>query len=135
MWKDFAREALGLTYVAPYRPVVILFNRWFSDIQYRQELSTALDLPFSDAGFQKISAEYGGSTFDGMRFDGNTHEMKLLTRWTRYANDPLFCSIFADFELLELSEALFGVVPGTEQFYCHQPLRVAFAKYNVHEEA
>jgi LPS sulfotransferase NodH len=134
MWKDFAREALGLTYDAPHQPVIILFNRWFTDIQYRQELSTALDLPFSDAGFQKISAEYGGSTFDGMRFDGNTHEMKLLTRWTRYADDPLFCSIFADFELLELSEELFGILPGTEQFYRSRPLRDSWAEYSAYEE-
>jgi LPS sulfotransferase NodH len=123
MWKGYAREALGETRLMRCRPVIVIFNRWAQDIQYRQEISAALGLPFSDGGFRKVSAEYGGSSFDGTRFDGQTENMRLMERWRHYADEPLFAEIFADLELIELSEALFGHIPGTERLGRRYPER------------
>jgi LPS sulfotransferase NodH len=116
LWKEYAREALGETRIMPRRRVVILFNLWIGDQDYRRERSSALGLSFSDAGFRKLSPEYGASSFDGMRFDGRTEEMPLLERWKEYVDDALFHQIFADPEIWELSDALFEPIEGTECF-------------------
>jgi LPS sulfotransferase NodH len=114
LWKEYAREALGLTSSMRGSGVVILFNRWLVDPHYRQEIAESLGLAFNDAGFGKVSGQYGGSSFDGVRFDGRAATMSLVERWKHFVDDPLFCSIFTDRELIELSEMLFGHIPGTE---------------------
>jgi LPS sulfotransferase NodH len=114
MWKEYAREALGLTTSMRRNGVAILFNRWLVDLDYRRSVAELLGLGFSDAGFGKVSGDYGGSSFDGVRFDGFAARMPLTQRWTHFVDDPLFRSIFADTELVELSEALFGRIAGTE---------------------
>jgi LPS sulfotransferase NodH len=116
LWKQYAQEALGRSALLRHRPLVILFNRWITELGYRQACAHALGLPFSDRGLRRISAEYGGSSFDGLAFDGRSDEMALDQRWRHYADDPLFCEIFADRELLDMSEALFGEIRGTERF-------------------
>jgi LPS sulfotransferase NodH len=115
LWKSYAREAIGETHLARQRRLIVLFNRWATDENYRRDLAGKLDLSFSDAGFKKVSAEYGGSSFDGVRYDGHADKMALLERWKRYEGDPMFESIFQDRELTQLSEAIFGPIPGTER--------------------
>lgn len=43
-------------------------------------------------------------------------EMKVLERWKLLSDRPRYRRIFADPEILELSEALFGEIPGTRAF-------------------
>ena len=42
--------------------------------------------------------------------------MKVLERWKEMADDNDYRSVFADPEILELSEQLFGEIPGTREF-------------------
>ena len=42
--------------------------------------------------------------------------MKVLERWREMQQDPVYCNLFRDGELLELSESLFGTVPGARDF-------------------
>jgi hypothetical protein len=42
--------------------------------------------------------------------------MKVLELWREMHHDELYCSVFSDRELLELSERLFGTLPGTREF-------------------
>ena len=42
--------------------------------------------------------------------------MKVLERWREMQQDALYCSVFRDRELLELSEGLFGTLPGARDF-------------------
>ena len=114
MWKSYAREALQQSTSMRHRALIIRFNQWACDRSYRQELAATLGLAFTDAGFGKVSSEYGGSSFDGTRYDGRAQQMQLTERWKKYADDPVFQSIFRDRELFELSELIFGRIPGTE---------------------
>ena len=42
--------------------------------------------------------------------------MKVLERWREMQQDPVYCNLFRDSELLELSERLFGTLPGSREF-------------------
>lgn len=125
LWKQHAREALGQTHTLRHRPVAILFNRWIRDEDYRRDLAARLKLSFSDAGLRTVSPEFGASSFEGMRFNGRADEMPLLDRWQPFADDPTFRALFIDPELFELSEALFGRMPGTQRL---RPARARSAR-------
>jgi hypothetical protein len=116
MWKDYAREFRGDTNYLTDK-VTINYNRWFLDRKYREDISRMLELPFNDKGLH-IIARWGpttwGDTFDGTRYDGNATAMKVLERWKHYRDDDFYVSLFRDQELLDLSESIFGHVPGTE---------------------
>jgi LPS sulfotransferase NodH len=115
LWKSYALEALDRTQYAKHRKLFINYNRWFGDREYRRELAEKLRLTFTDLGRQRVCGEYGGSSFDGLEFNGRAQEMAVLERWKRVAHEPGFRELFADDELRHLSHELFGDLPGTER--------------------
>ncbi|HEV2147211.1 MAG TPA: hypothetical protein VGR37_07395 [Longimicrobiaceae bacterium] len=121
LWKQHAREFLGETQCLGAGTVGINYNRWFTDAGYRRELVRKLGLVGDgDRGLQQV-ARFGptlwGDTFDGMKYDGRAQQMKVLERWHTYRDDPLYRSLFRDPELIELSERIFGRIPGTETLF------------------
>jgi hypothetical protein len=128
LWKVHAREALGATSALAPGRLVILYNRWFSDQTYRQELATELGLEFTDRGIDSVPgialpktefARFGcGSSFDNQRFHGQAQSMDVNVRWKRYRHDRFYRSLFNDIELRDLSEQLFGRIEGTETVWC-----------------
>jgi hypothetical protein len=79
LWKQHARCYLGDAAPYPGR-TAILFDAWFQDARYRAAISDALGVAFDDTGFGKVTAEGGGSSFDGTRFDGNARLMDVGNR-------------------------------------------------------
>jgi hypothetical protein len=61
--------------------IVIRFDQWFADPEYREELCAQLDIPFTDAGLNVVPRFADGSTFDLRNFDGKAQEMRVLERW------------------------------------------------------
>jgi hypothetical protein len=43
--------------------------------------------------------------------------LNLQERWKHYESDPIYQKIIRNQEVLEYSKQIFGVIPGTEQFY------------------
>jgi hypothetical protein len=121
IWKQHAREFLRQTRRLRHNPMFISYNHWHSDRDYRRDIAAALDIPFSDEGIHTVFSCNGGSSFDGVAFDGQASRMKVTERWKHYADDPRFLSIFDD-EMLELSRRIFGDIPGTEALVKAQPL-------------
>lgn len=117
LWKSYAREFLSLTDVMPAPKIFISYNRWFADEVYRDQLASQLGLVSAEKGLTEV-AKWGpntwGDSFDNLEFEGRAHEMKVLERWRYYADDRDFRQLFNDRELLELSEKIFGVIPGTD---------------------
>lgn len=115
LYKQHAREFLGgKNYLR--NKVIINFNLWSTDKSYRQTVAEQLNIPFSDQGFKEIKKVAGGSSFDGVRYSGNAHRMKLLERWKSYADDPTFWHFFDD-EMLTLTEKIFGRIPPLTYFF------------------
>ena len=102
LWKQHAAMALE----RPAWLTVILFDRWFSDAEYRQWICRRLDLPFTDAGLNEVVRFGNGSSFDGIDFDGRAQEMDVLKRWKEFEHDPLMKRMMTD-EVKALNRNLF----------------------------
>lgn len=120
IWKQHAREALGQRdNLRGDRRIVIRYNDWADDREYRRRTAERLGLEFDDSTADSVPRTAGGSSFDGTGADGAAHRMAVTERWRHYRDDAGFRALF-DREALELSEALFGVIPGTRELALDQ---------------
>lgn len=114
IYKQHAKEFLGeKNYLKDKLPVN--FNSWASSLQYRENITKQLEIPFSDKGFQKVSKAAGGSSFDGLKYSGKAKRMNLHGRWEEYAADERYWELFDD-ELVDFALNIFGEIPPV-QFY------------------
>ena len=114
IWKQHAREFVeGPRYLGSDR-VLIRYNRWARDREYRREIARQLGLAFTDAGARAVPEVGAGSSFDGTQHDGQAHRMDVLGRWRHFQDDPRYLDLIDDPDLLALSEEVFGRIPGTE---------------------
>ncbi|MFP4144072.1 MAG: hypothetical protein ACLFV3_02915 [Phycisphaeraceae bacterium] len=114
IWKQHAREFIQGPSRLRHDPVLIRYNQWFTDRDYRRALADRLGLTFTDAGLREVAACHGGSSFDGLAYDGDAQQMGVLSRWKHYAADAQYRMLF-DEELIEMSESIFGPIPGTRE--------------------
>lgn len=111
LWKMYAEEALDRTNYFNEK-IVVLFNKWFTSKTYRRELCSKLGLRFTDKDIDFVSGK--GSSFDRTSYQGKGHEMKVLERWKHFADVPQFKACFEDKEIWNMSDEIFGRIPGTE---------------------
>ena len=110
-WKEFAREAIGLTHYLPKGSIVVKFNDWFSSLEYRKQLASKLGLELYDRKLNIVSNHGpGGDSFFGMKYDGRAQEMDVLDRWRRMVGHKQYIGMF-DKEIVELSDQLFSIDP------------------------
>jgi len=83
-----------------------VYNLWFTDDKYRQELADKLELPSCPPYPEHVAKAGRGSSFDGLKFDGNAASMAVLDRWRAFADDPEYRRIVDRPELAELSESI-----------------------------
>lgn len=107
-WKQYAREYLGWTNIVPNK-VVISYNQWFIDEDYRRSISKQLNLEFNDRFKNKLSMQ-GKSSFDEFKYENKANEMKVLERWKAFQNNYIFTELIADEELRVLSDKIFGPI-------------------------
>lgn len=110
IWKQHAREYLQPGRHLLHRPLAINYNLWVSDSNYRHEIAENLGLQFSDTGIDMVPPTAGGSSFDGVEFDGAGRRMSVLNRWSHFDDDPSFWLGF-DRQMIDLSEKIFGSAP------------------------
>ena len=116
LWLYYAYESTGRTNYLGERKLVVSYNRWCKDLDYRRDLAEALRLRFSDAGFDEVPRQGGGSSFEGRQLDGKASKMKTEERWKSLASDPRFIACFRNPRVLKLSEEIFGEIDGTREF-------------------
>lgn len=94
-WKKYAAEFLNQTNYLGDK-VLILFDKWISDQEYRKQIAIDLGFEFSDSGFQKMG-QYGSSFNTGVNLDS------LKSRFEMYQDDEFFQqNVMMDQELLDL---------------------------------
>lgn len=109
-YKDHCREALGLTnYLGDVH--IVNYNSWFLSQDYREQLGSRLKLPSIHKGLNTVSAWGGGSTWDGMNFQGRAQEMKVMTRWKRMKDNAEYRQLTKDSELQRFGQELFNMAP------------------------
>jgi hypothetical protein len=116
LWCCYAREFLGTTNHLSSK-VTINFNRWHSSPEYRAQICAALELRGDDGGaLTEVPTAGGGSSFDGMAFQGKAEQMDVTNRWRHLAGDEEFRGLFEGRqEVFELSRQIFGDLPGTSE--------------------
>jgi hypothetical protein len=107
LWKAQAREFLGITNVLRNK-VCIYYNAWYSSEAYRRGISAHLHFTFTDEGFNQVSDEGGGSSFDGMAFDGSGSQMNVLKRYAELTADEarILDRVLEDEEILKLARLI-----------------------------
>jgi len=108
LWKIHAREFLGET-SSLQNKLLIKYNHWFSNEEYRKSISEQIGFPFTDDG--KNILGYWGSSFDGKTYRNNANEMDVLERWKKYSTHEWFLNLCADPELIDLSKQIFEWCP------------------------
>ncbi|MGK7886785.1 MAG: hypothetical protein AB4057_19425 [Crocosphaera sp.] len=117
IWKEHAKEYLGITSYLGDKKITINYNQWFSNSTYREKTAALLGLNDNEENLNKVVGEQepgAGSSFDQYEYNGQAKQMKVLERWKNMIDNPNYCSLFADREVWELSEQIFGLIPGTK---------------------
>ncbi|MBD3407217.1 MAG: hypothetical protein GF411_13945 [Candidatus Lokiarchaeota archaeon] len=110
-WKKLAREAMGKTDFIGFDHI-FLYNKWFNDRQYRYDMAKNLGFEYR-CDNKKVYDFGGGSSFDGVKYDGKPRRMDVMHRWQEFRSDNNFRKLF-DNEVIELSNELFGPIDGVE---------------------
>jgi hypothetical protein len=106
-WVSQCREALGETSKLE-APLVVNYDRWFSNEDYRRDLSRQLGYVGSDPGIGETANFGGGSSFSGLEFGVRADQMDVLNRWKVLQDDPDYRAFFRDAdELLDLARRYF----------------------------
>lgn len=120
MWIDYAQEYLDETNYLRHTKVHINYNLWSTDPNYRCQIAKKLDLDFTDAGFDDVMTNGGGSSFDGVSLNGKASAMSVLERWKHFADDPHFRALIDDEILLDYAYEIFGTIPDLDSFQVQQ---------------
>ena len=90
--------------------VFIKYNQWFTDLDYRKEITTKLGLNFTDACRDQLSIFGDGSSFDGMSYLKNATQMNVTERYKQMADDPDYLAILYKHRLvLEKSDHILSL--------------------------
>jgi hypothetical protein len=94
----------------------ILFDRWFTDRDYRDEIGDEIGFSNIDSGLGDVPnlMGVGGSSFDGAEFQGRAQQMDLLNRWMTFKKDDASHQLYLSLVtpgVIELNQELFGSNP------------------------
>lgn len=90
-------------------PGAIIYNRWFTDREYRADIVKAQRVKFTDVGFSRVPAAGGGSSFDGMNFDGRAQDMAVNDRWRMYESEPEWQRVLGQIDNMASIRERFGL--------------------------
>ncbi|MFW6129651.1 MAG: hypothetical protein ACOC56_00615 [Atribacterota bacterium] len=114
LWIKYAKEVLGDTNYIPDK-YVILYNKWFTDIEYRKKICEDFGVQCDDAHREYIPKFGCGSSFSSCLKQGHGSNLDVLNRWQVFEDNSSFRECFQDKILYKLSERIFGHIVGTEQ--------------------
>ena len=106
-WKEYAREFLGSTSFLGSQKLLIDYNRWFKDMNYRKKISSELGLKFSDKKLNFVPNHGYGSSFDVRTMNKKAQSMDVFNRWRHFVDDDQYINIIRDRELIDLSMQIY----------------------------
>lgn len=116
MWKEYAKEFIGLTNYLPGK-VSINYNHWFVDQTYRQTVSKSLGLEFTDQALNVVTSHAGGSSFDQTSFNLSAQAMAVMERWKNFRENQSYVTAFKKrLDIVELAEQIFELPPELAEF-------------------
>ena len=100
LWKNHANQRFNKN------TIMIYYNKWFVDKNYRTDVCRQLNIEFSDAGINDVVGFGDGSSFDFTNFNGKANKMCVLTRYKQISS---FESV--DSEMIAICKTLFNDIP------------------------
>lgn len=110
IWKQHARAFLGRSPHLRHETAAVNFNRFIGSPAYRAALAERLGLRLRDDSLSQVARCAGGSSFDGLSFDGRAEAMPVRERWRAALHDPAWRALF-DGEMAALAAGIFEDVP------------------------
>jgi hypothetical protein len=113
LWIKYAEEFLGITNFVGDQFVPVLYDKWFTDKDYRESLANKMEIPFTDEG-RDIVLGYGkGSTFQKHK---SGTQLNPLDRWQKCLKNSeskkaLKDMLLYDDRLIDYATRLFGELP------------------------
>lgn len=102
---EFARITKHLT-----DPILISFNEWFMNEEYRRKLSERLGKPFTDKSKDNIPGFGFGSSFKSSDPATKGSDLKVLERW-RDLQCPHYKKTAYDTDVVKMADKLFATTP------------------------
>jgi len=115
-WTEYAQEIVGETNLLPNK-IVVLYNKWVTSAEYRLEILTAiaaaleLTVNFHDTTLSDLTTWGGGSSFDGLQFVKQAHQMKVMERYKEYLKSASYHRSVNTPEVAKLNEKIFDFNP------------------------
>lgn len=92
-----------------FEPHTIFYDSWVKDADYRKDICRDLGLRYTNCGYREVPQNCGGSSFDGLEFDGQAQNMKVLERWKEFEDNEEFMKTLDRYsEVCELSDRFIG---------------------------
>lgn len=111
LWKDHAKEFLGITKTIPTKKIFVNYNDWFRSYEYRCSLTKTIggDKIPKPSVLEYMSAWGFGSSFTFRDYNGRARLMPVLERWKVFLDEreSFYLSLF-DEEVIDLSRQIFG---------------------------
>lgn len=88
----------------------ILYNKWFTSKEYREEKCDEFGLIKGDGGLMNVQSYGGGSSFDKLKFNKNAQSMDVLNRYKKYDSETNkdFIELFTK-PIVELNSKIFDM--------------------------
>ena len=102
-WVEYSNEILNPSIFTNF--TTILFDKWVSKFDYRQQLAESIGGDITTEVTNKVPENGMGSTFDGMTKNGNANKMDVLNRTTLLSDDMINQSTKLGY--VELSNKIF----------------------------
>lgn len=93
----------------------INYNRWFCDTDYRKEILTWFpkgSFTFTDEYKEVVPKGFGGSAFDGRKFNKEAEKMNVLNRYRGMEEHFILNLVIKNKEVVSLSDKIFGKIIG-----------------------
>lgn len=115
LWIQYAEAFLDPVLKQKKGVIFIKYNDLVSKKNYLKFLCSRIGIEFICAkAREEVSIRGDGSSFNGVKFNGEGSKMKVMERWKRYRTDPLYKYFIENKHAVNLSLDIFGHISGTE---------------------
>lgn len=115
-WEALARDFLGETHYLKENKIPVSYNAFVSNVEYREHVARRLGKENRDWTITELGTMFAsGSSFEKNTKMHNANEMKVFERWKVMKDNESYREMLnLEKDSIELSERIFGHIPGTE---------------------
>lgn len=109
MYYQYMNQVLGNFDYIGKDFIIVNYNKWFVDKNYRKEIASKIGFTFTDNGINDVVNFGFGSSFDKTKYNKKANNMKVLDRWKNYKDDLDFKKFMSDEKLIKFSKDYFNI--------------------------